>query len=154
LGITAGLSLCFRVFRLDCERQKRQNFLENPAKLICNPHKPKPLHPKTWSPFLNRFTSLPTASISPACPRIMDPGLQTDSRARFFHCSTFTPLINSHKGNNSSAQDVSAGSRARFASRLGQRNPAKLCIRKPKHSMINKTPINLGKRPDLNTSNP
>jgi hypothetical protein len=28
--------------------------------------KPGPAVPKTWSPFLNNFTSLPTASISPA----------------------------------------------------------------------------------------
>ena len=32
--------------------------------------------------------------------------IQADSRARFSHCSTFTPLIKSHKGNNTSPQNV------------------------------------------------
>jgi hypothetical protein len=35
------------------------------------------------------------------CPLGMD-YIQAASRARFSHCSTFTPLIKSHKGNNNS----------------------------------------------------
>jgi len=35
-GITAKLSLSFRVFLWDHERKKRQRIIENPAKLILN----------------------------------------------------------------------------------------------------------------------
>ncbi len=37
-GITAELSLCFLLFHMDHECQKRQSFNEKPAKLILNPH--------------------------------------------------------------------------------------------------------------------
>lgn len=37
-GITAGLSLCFLLFHMDHECQKRQSFNEKPAKLLLNPH--------------------------------------------------------------------------------------------------------------------
>ena len=41
------------------------------------------------------------------CP--FDTGyIQADSRARFFHCSTFTPLIQSHKGKTNSQKPVNA----------------------------------------------
>jgi len=48
---------------------------------------------------------------------------QGDSVTRFFHCSRFMPLITSHKGNNSSPQDVK---KIIFTLRLGNRNVAKL----------------------------
>jgi hypothetical protein len=38
LRIAADLSLCFQAWQMSRKHQSRQNFLENPAKLILNPH--------------------------------------------------------------------------------------------------------------------
>ncbi len=57
-GITAELSLCFLIFHMDHECQKRQNFIENPAKLILNPHWwDWSSRPHSWPPWPSGFAT-------------------------------------------------------------------------------------------------
>ena len=55
--------------------------------------------------------------------------IQADSRARFSHCSTFTPLIKSHKANNNSPTHVRSVNWLIVATKLGKTKNVTLSIR-------------------------